>query len=100
MYQKFIINQDGVLKFGNVYLHRDLLGRGERCPFGGGLWKIDNSRGAIMLYGHSFDFGRPDFDFLKRVDWSFLGGKEHPLLFLPHWPDESIVEPVLVNVTY
>ena len=35
MYQKFIINQDGVLKFGNVYLHRDLLDKGERCPFGG-----------------------------------------------------------------
>lgn len=71
MYQKFIINQDGVLKFGNVYMHRDLLDKGERCPFGGGLWKIDNSRGAIMLYGRSFDFGRPDFDFLKGVDWSF-----------------------------
>lgn len=94
MYQKFIINQNGVLKFGNVYLHRELLNRGERCPFGGGLWKV------IVLYGRSFDFGRPDFDFLKGVDWSFLGGKEHPLLFLPHWPDESIVEPVLINGIY
>ena len=100
MYQKFIINQDGVLKFGNVYLHRDLLDKGERCPFGGGLWKIDNSRGAIMLYGRSFDFGRPDFDFLKSVDWSCLGGKERPLLFIPHWPDESIVELVVIKDTY
>ena len=25
MYQKFIINQDGILKFGRVYLHKDLL---------------------------------------------------------------------------
>ena len=100
MYQKFIINQNGVLKFGNVYLHRELLNRGERCPFGGGLWKVDNNRGAIVLYGRSFDFGRPDFDFLKSVDWSFLGGKEYPLLFLLHWPDESIVEPVLINGIY
>lgn len=100
MYQKFIINQNGVLKFGNVYLHRELLNIGERCPFGGGLWKVDNNRGAIVLYGRSFDFGRPDFDFLKGVDWSFLGGKEYPLLFLPHWPDESIVEPVLINGIY
>ena len=80
MYQKFIINQDGVLKFGNVYLHRYLLDKGERCPYGGGLWKIDEKRGAILLYGRSFDFGRPDFDFLRSVDWSFLGGNEHPLL--------------------
>ena len=55
MYQKFIINQDGVLKFGNVYLHRYLLDKGERCPYGGGLWKIDEKRGAILLYGRSFD---------------------------------------------
>lgn len=91
MFQKFIINQDGVLKFGRVYLHRELLGKGERCVYGGGLWKIDNSRGAIVLYGRSFDFGPPDFDFLKRVDWSGVGGSEHPLLFLPHWPDEEEV---------
>ena len=89
MYQKFIINQDGVLKFGNVYLHRYLLDKGERCPYGGGLWKIDECRGAIVLYGRSFDFGLPDFDYLKRVDWSHLGGKERPLLWAPHWPDES-----------
>ena len=61
MYQKFIINQDGVLKFGRVYLHRDLLSQGEECPYGGGLWKIDEGRGAILLYGRSFDFGAPDF---------------------------------------
>ena len=89
MYQKFIINQDGVLRFGNVYLHRYLLGKGERCPYGGGLWKIDNSREAIVLYGRSFDFGPPDLDYVRSVDWSFLGGHEHPLLWAPHWPDES-----------
>lgn len=50
MYQKFIINQDGVLKFGHVYLHRDLLEAGERCPYGGGLWKADECRGALLLY--------------------------------------------------
>ena len=96
MYQKFIINQDGVLKFGNVFMHRDLLQRGERCPYGGGLWKIDNSRGAVVLYGRSFDFGVPDFDFVKRVDWTPLGGKEHALLYLPHWPDEGEVVPIEV----
>ena len=40
MYQKFIINQDGVLKFGNVYQHRDLLKWNEDCLYGGGLWMM------------------------------------------------------------
>ena len=51
MFQKFIINRDGVLKFGHVYLHRDMLAPGEQCTYGGGLWKIDEGRGAIVLYG-------------------------------------------------
>ena len=46
MFQKFIINRDGVLKFGRVYLHRDMLAPGEQCTYGGGLWKIDEGRGA------------------------------------------------------
>lgn len=50
MFQKFIINRDGVLKFGYVYLHRDMLAPGEQCTYGGGLWKIDEGRGAIVLY--------------------------------------------------
>ena len=37
MFQKFIINRDGVLKFGHVYLHRDMLSPGEQCTYGGGL---------------------------------------------------------------
>ena len=74
MFQKFIINRDGVLKFGRVYLHRDMLSPGEQCTYGGGLWKIDEGRGAIVLYGRSFDFGPPDFDFVKLIDWTGLGG--------------------------
>lgn len=97
MYQKFIINQDGVLKFGRVYLHKDLLKHGEKCIYGGGLWKIDESQGAIMLYGRSFDFGVPDFDYVRQIDWSGVGGNPHPLLFLPNWPNEDVVEPVYAH---
>lgn len=84
MYQKFIINQDGVLKFGTVYLHRDMLATGERCVYGGGLWKVDHCRQAIILYGRSFDFGPPDFEFVRRIDWNGVGGKPCTLLFMPH----------------
>ena len=90
MYQKFIINQDGVLMFGKVYLHRDILQWGDTCPYGGGLWKVDESRGALLLYGRSFDFGPPDFAHVSDVDWSGLGGKEYPLFYLPNWPDEDL----------
>lgn len=57
---------------------------------------MDESRGAIMLYGRSFDFGAPDFDFVKSVDWTGIDGKEHPLLYLPHWPDESQIVPIII----
>lgn len=94
MYQKFIINQDGVLKFGHVYLHKDLLAAGETCPYGGGLWKTDESRRAILLYGRSFDFGPPDVAQVRRVEWAGAGGKPVSLFFLPRWPNESLFIPV------
>ena len=83
MFPKFIINQDGVLKFGHVYLHRELLNYNEQCPYGGGLWKIDEGRRAILLYGRSFDFGTPDFSHVHRIDWSGIGGNPLPLFYLP-----------------
>jgi hypothetical protein len=83
MYQKFIITRDGVLKFGKVYLHHDLLDFGEDGSGGGGLWKHDPLRGAILLYGRSFEFGLPDFDILRKIDWKGSGGTPSPLLSLP-----------------
>lgn len=94
MYQKFIINQEGVLKFGHVYLHRDLLKVGEQCLYGGGLWKADESRRAILLYGRSFDFGLPDFDHVNRIEWNGIGGNPMPLFYVPNWPNEDILIPV------
>lgn len=97
MYQKFIINQEGVLKFGRVYQHRDLLGWDEDCPYGGGLWKLDEGRRAILLYGRSFAFGAPDFNQVRRIEWSGIGGTPYPLFFLPHWPKEESMIPVYAN---
>ncbi len=96
MYQKFIITQDGVLKFGKVYQHVDLLDRGEECPYGGGLWKNDECRRAILLYGRSFAFGTPDFNQVRRIDWRGVGGTPSPLFFVPHWPNEDLLVPVYV----
>ena len=96
MYQTFIITQDGVLKFGKVYQHVDLLDWGEECPYGGGLWKKDECRRAILLYGRSFAFGTPDFNQVRRIDWRGVGGTPSPLFFVPHWPNEDLLEPVYV----
>jgi len=97
MYQKFIITGEGHLRFGHVYLHRDLLKPGERCVYGGGLWNIDESRGAIILYGRSFDFGQPDFDYVRHIEWSGIGGKPLPLFHQPHWPNDDTLIPVFAN---
>ena len=97
MYQKFVITQDGVLKFGKVYQHSDLLGWGEECPYGGGLWKMDEGRRAVLLYGRSFAFGTPDFNQVKRIDWRGIGGSPFPLFFVPRWPNEDQLIPVYAN---
>lgn len=97
MYQKFIINQDGTLKFGRVYLHRDLLSFGESCPYGGGLWKIEESRRIIFLYGRSFDFGPPCIEQVRRIEWTGIGGHPLPLFFLPCWPEEEAMQPVFAS---
>ena len=97
MYQKFIITQDGSLRFGHVYQHRDLLKFDESCPYGGGLWKIDEGRRAILLYGRSFAFGAPDFNHVRRIEWSGVGGTPLPLFFLSRWPDESQLIPIYAN---
>lgn len=97
MYPKFIITDEGVLRFGHVYLHRDLLQPGEDASYGGGLWKCDEARGAILLYGRSFDFGRPDFNHIRRIDWNGLGGTPRPLFFVPNWPQEDRLEPIFIS---
>lgn len=94
MYQKFIITQKGVLRFGNVYLHRDLLHNDEQCEYGGGLWKLDKERNAILLYGRSFDFGSPCFQYVRSIEWNGLGGHVYPLFYVPNWPSEDRLEPV------
>lgn len=97
MYNKFIVTQTGTLVFGIVHLHRDLIPEGEQTCKGGGLWKIDNQRGCILLYGRSFDFGAPDLDCVKRMDTSRVESfPPYPMFYQRQWLDEEILEPVVV----
>ena len=43
------------------------------------------------------NFGPPDFDFVKQIDWTGLGGTHRPLLYLPHWPSEEEIVPIIIN---
>lgn len=97
MAQKFIISEDGILKFGNVRLHRDLFTWGEDDCYGGGFWEIDHSRDAIILHGRSFDFGGPDFTRIRRINWDDVGGKPCPLFYAPYYPNLDSLEPVFGN---
>ena len=96
MYKKFVITDNGELKFGNVYHHRDLLRWDESCPNGGGLWRIDDERGMVVLYGRSFEFGEPCFSALRYVNWDGIDGKERTLFHQPHWPYDETLMPVTV----
>lgn len=64
--QKFIITQDGTFKYGNVRLHKDLLSAGEIC-YGGGFYEFDYIAGRLLLSGRSFDFGKPQWNFIESL---------------------------------
>lgn len=97
MYQKFIITDDGVMRFGDVYLHRDLLEPGEDVSNGGGLWLLDEPSRSIILYGRSFEYGGPDFTALRKIDWNGVGGRIWPLFYYPHWPSRDTAERVFAH---
>lgn len=96
MYQKFIITDDGHLRFGQVYLHRELLAPGEECT-GGGLWRIDEAKRCVILYGRSFDFGGPDFSEIHEIEWGSLHHNPIPLFYAPHFPALEPLEPVFAH---
>lgn len=95
--RKFIITNDGTLVFGDVSLHRDLIPEGDDTCHGGGMWRIDNQRGFVLLSGRSFDFGAPEFSYLRHVDRSkgpgLLG---YPIFYEREFAGEMILEPVSV----
>lgn len=93
--QKFIITLDGELRFGDVHLHKDLIPWGDHECHGGGLWKINAGGMSVDLYGRSFDFGPADFDMVRSINWSGIGGKPIPLFYYPNYPDMDDARPVM-----
>ena len=95
--QKFVITLDGELRFGDVHLHKDLLPYGVNDCFGGGLWKINAGGMSIDLYGCSFDFGPADFNQVRTINYSGVGGKPLPLIYYPFYPSLDNAEPVFAQ---
>ena len=69
MAQKFILTQHGVMRLGNVRMHKDLLEFGDFC-YGGGFYEVDYGANRIILSGASFDFGFPLWERLLSMDIS------------------------------
>lgn len=61
--QKFIITQNGVFRYGNVRMHKDLLEPGDMC-YGGGFYEFDYVSNRLLLSGRSYDFGKPKWNYL------------------------------------
>ena len=98
MYNKFIVTLDGELKFGNVYLHKDLLPDEHFTCHGGGLWKIDNQSGRVILYGRSFDFGLPDFEYATWINRTEIPGSlDYPIFYLRTFGEEEIFEEIILK---
>lgn len=64
--QKFIITNDGVFKFGNVRMHKDLLESYETC-IGGGFYEFDFISNRLLLSGRSYDFGTPQWNRIETL---------------------------------
>ena len=72
--QKFIITSRGLLKYGNVRMHKDLLSASDIC-MGGGYYEFDYISDRLLLSGSSFDYGRPRWHYVDvlRVSRALRG---------------------------
>ena len=74
--QKFIVTHEGIFRFGNVRMHRDLLKNGDMC-IGGGFYEFDFISNRLLLSGKSYDFGKPKWNYIDtlKVPEAFKGLK-------------------------
>lgn len=56
----------GILRFGDVAWHKDLLCPKEYC-LGGGSWTLDPENKTLELYDMSGDFGMPKFEYADQL---------------------------------
>lgn len=64
--QKFIITHEGVFKYSNVRMHKDLLEGRDMC-IGGGFYEFDYVSNRLLLTGKSYDFGKPKWHYIDTL---------------------------------
>lgn len=64
--RKFIVTADGIFKFGDVNMHKDLLSPEEAC-IGGGEYEFNYVDSRMSLSGKSYDFGRVKWSLIDRL---------------------------------
>lgn len=64
--RKFIVTADGIFKFGDVNMHKDLLSPEEAC-IGGGEYEFNYVDSRMSLSGKSYDFGKVKWSLIDRL---------------------------------
>jgi len=64
--QKFIITSQGVFRYGDVRMHRDLLDASDVC-IGGGRYEFDYVTNSLLLSDSSYDYGAPQWNRLDQL---------------------------------
>ena len=57
---------DGFFRLGMVFLHQDLLRKGDSC-IGGGYYEVDYTCNRLLLDRSSTDFGAPKWHLLETL---------------------------------
>ena len=89
---KFIITAQGEFKYGDVRLHKHLLGSHDIC-IGGGFYEFDCIGHRLLLSGQSYDFGPPRWHYIDTLKMpQELQG------LTPYYEDEELSR--LVQISY
>lgn len=87
MAQKFIITRRGIMRLGNVRMHKDLLHPGDMC-MGGGFWRFDPISMRLALSGASYDFGAPMWEYLCENHIALKVSRDYQGLRIIYQADE------------
>ena len=99
MARKFILTQNGVIRLGEVRMHKDLLQPNDIC-WGGGFYEFDYGSNLIILSGQSFDFGEPRWERFFSRDITLKMPEEYRGMGIVYKYDDDIRQDVPITQDY